>query len=146
MIFAFTERPLSAKDLLTPMTDSPSGPELPISQECEAPVVEEFIYDGHTISVFRQHCIDKMGPDAEGYTEFYYDFEVFEFSLGTTMLRGRAYADTPEEAHLLGMQVDGENRVPLQSRTSRASFRERPSTTSATAARPGSIGSILPTI
>jgi hypothetical protein len=85
-------------------------PELPISQQCEAPVIEVFPYGDHAIGVSREHCIDKMGPDQDGYYEFYYDYELFEFSLGTTILHGRSYLDDPEEAHLTGVEVAGETK------------------------------------
>jgi hypothetical protein len=104
-----------------PIPDSSNKPELPISLECDAPVDEEFLYDGHTVSVSRKHCIDKMGPDRDGYYEFYYDYELFEFSLGAMMLRGRAYADDLE-AHLLGVRIDGSSDS-LQLRTTRRLLR-----------------------
>jgi len=85
--------------------------DLPISGGCEAPVIEEFPYDEQTISVSSKHCVDKMGPDQDGYYDFYYDYQLFEFSLGTTTLRGRTYEDDPEEAHFLGIEVDGQRRL-----------------------------------
>ena len=85
-------------------------PELPISAECEVPVLEEFPYEEQTISVSRKHCVDKMGPNQDGYYEFYYDYELIDFSLGTTTLHGRTYADDPEEAHLIALELDGQRK------------------------------------
>jgi hypothetical protein len=53
-----------------------------------------------------------MGPDASGFYEYYYEYDLFEFQLGELKLHGRAYADEPAEAHLLALEVN-ENRAFL---------------------------------
>jgi hypothetical protein len=87
------------------------GNETLFSSDCAPRVTEKFIYEGQTVSVSREHCIDKMGPDADGRYEVHYDYEFFEFSLGATSLQGRAYADAPDEAHFLRVQIDGSTRL-----------------------------------
>jgi hypothetical protein len=90
--------------------DSRFNPDLPISSECEPPVVEEISFEGEAVRVSRRRCIDKMGPDERGYYEFYYDFEDFEFSLGPLTLFGRAYAHDREGADFRGVRIGSESR------------------------------------
>ena len=56
--------------------------ELPISLECGDPVVESFVHTRHEVRFSRRHCVDKMGPDANGFYEFYYESDVYEFTQG----------------------------------------------------------------
>ena len=90
---------------------APRSTDLPFAQLREDPIVEEYTFEGHRVLVSRQHCIDSMGPYENGLYEFYYDFELIEFALGSIRLKARSYAGDPAEAHLLGMDVDGERKL-----------------------------------
>lgn len=83
-------------------TDDP-----PFVSQRDEPTTEVLFFEGLSVSISRQHCIDAMGPDEDGFCEFHYDYERFEFFLDRTTLHGRAYADEPTKAHLLGLEVDG---------------------------------------
>jgi hypothetical protein len=49
--------------------------DLPISFERGDPIVETFVHAGCEVRVSRTHCVDKMGPKANGFYEFYYEFD-----------------------------------------------------------------------
>jgi len=52
-----------------------------------------------------------MGPDSNGLYEFYYEYDLYEFTQGSETLHARSYASEPEEAHLLGIEVGGQGRL-----------------------------------
>jgi hypothetical protein len=48
------------------------------------------------------HHIDASEPDADGFYEYHYECDVYEFTDGVMTLRARAYSDEPESAALMG--------------------------------------------
>jgi hypothetical protein len=72
----------------------------------DEPTMEEILFEGQLVRVWRQHCIDADTKENGKYA-YYYEYDWFEFSLGPTKLCGRAYTDLPEEASLLRIEVDG---------------------------------------
>ena len=86
--------------------------ELPNASRRDPPVLETLGFEGETIQVFRQHCVDALGPAEHGVYEFHYEFDLIELSLGATKVRVRAYTDEPDTAHLLGLESEG-RRKPL---------------------------------
>lgn len=81
--------------------------------ECEKPIVELWIDEGRTVTVSRKHCIDKMEAETGGLMEFYYEYVLYEFILDAQTLHARSYVETPKEAHLIGIERDGEQRELL---------------------------------
>ena len=90
-------------------------PDLPISLHCEEPDTETFLFEDIAVSVSHKHCVDKSGPDSDGYYWFYYDYRVFAFTSGSVTLYGRSYRDAPEEASILSIEDrDGGGRRLLK--------------------------------
>jgi hypothetical protein len=102
-----------------------AGPtdELPISLECAEPIVETFAHTAGEVHVSRKHCIDKMGPDANGLYEFYYEYDLYEFSQGSETLHARSYTSEPEEAHVLGIESGGQRGLLAESDLAKALVR-----------------------
>lgn len=48
------------------------------------------------------HHIDASEPDVDGFYEYYYEYDVFEFTDGVMTLLVRSYSDEPEMAALMG--------------------------------------------
>jgi hypothetical protein len=84
-----------------------SSKELDFTERRDDPTTEEFVSEGVSISVRRQHCVDAMRPDEAGIYEFRYEYDLFEFCLGDAKLHGRAYTDEPNDAHFLAVEVRG---------------------------------------
>lgn len=53
------------------------------------------------------HHIDCSEKSADGYYEWYYEYDLFRFSEGSFTLVARGYTDSPEEAHFLRVERDG---------------------------------------
>lgn len=83
-----------------------SKSEAEIKHECGDPKKEQF----DRVSVTITHCIDSYGPDTNGSYEFYYDYDVIFFELGSESVSGKRYADTPEEASLIRITESGKER------------------------------------
>ena len=47
------------------------------------------------------HHVDASEPDAQGFHEYHYEYDVFAFTDGTTSYMARAYVDEPGQAHFL---------------------------------------------
>jgi hypothetical protein len=48
------------------------------------------------------HHIDASEPDGDGFYDYHYEYDVYEFSDGVLTLLVRAYSDEPEKAALMG--------------------------------------------
>jgi hypothetical protein len=69
--------------------------------------------------------IDAGTRDADGYYDYYYEYDLFEYSLGSRMLLARSYTDTPAEAHFLTIREGGaEARTLTRADTRSALFRQ----------------------
>ena len=53
------------------------------------------------------HHIDCSEKSADGFYEWYYEYDLFRFSEGSLTLVARGYTDSPEEAHFLRFEKDG---------------------------------------
>lgn len=61
------------------------------------------------------HHIDASEADAEGFYEYYYEYDIYRFTLGDLSLVVRSYSDTCEQASVLRLEEAGKSR-PLQSK------------------------------
>ena len=59
------------------------------------------------------HHIDASEADAEGFYEYYYEYDIYRFMLGSLSLVVRSYSDTCEQASVLRLEEAGKSR-PLQ--------------------------------
>jgi hypothetical protein len=59
------------------------------------------------------HHIDASEADAEGFYEYYYEYDIYRFTLGGLSLVVRSYSDTSEQASVLRLEEAGKSR-PLQ--------------------------------
>lgn len=59
------------------------------------------------------HHIDASEADAEGFYEYYYEYDIYRFTLGGLSLVVRSYSDTCEHASVLRLEEAGKSR-PLQ--------------------------------
>jgi hypothetical protein len=58
------------------------------------------------VSVCRH--IDAGEPDADGNPEYHYEYDIYQFRHGELALFARSYRDTPDKAHLLNFERDGQ--------------------------------------
>lgn len=61
------------------------------------------------------HHVDASEPDAEGYHDYHYEYDILTFSEGDTAFLVRAYSDQPTEASFMARHV-GEARHLLTER------------------------------
>ncbi len=47
------------------------------------------------------HHIDASEPDAEGFCDYHYEYDVFEFTDGVVTFLARAYSDEPEKVAMM---------------------------------------------
>jgi hypothetical protein len=70
------------------------------------------------MKINKTHHIGKSEPDENGMYDFYYDYQIYEFSEGKIMLVARSYKGD-NEAHFLRKEIDGEkafiNQTDLES-------------------------------
>lgn len=59
------------------------------------------------MDVRKTRQIDSGEPDAEGFVDYFYEYDVYEFVDGDLCVVARSYTDEPQEAHLLNRQVAG---------------------------------------
>jgi len=53
------------------------------------------------------HHIDCSEKSADGFYEWYYEYDLFRFSEGNLTLVARGYTDSPEKAHFLRFEKEG---------------------------------------
>ena len=63
------------------------------------------------MQVERTHHIDASEPDDAGMHEYHYEYDIYRFVDETACFVARSYTDQPTEAHFLGVQVDGRDRL-----------------------------------
>ncbi|MEL7363085.1 MAG: hypothetical protein AAFN13_13510, partial [Bacteroidota bacterium] len=105
------ESPASTTASESPASEStPSEPAAsgPIST-CEAYPTETVERDGLAITVVRQHCVEASAPDADGFYEYYYDYDRYELTAGDDVLTARTYRDS-DSGHLLSVVQQGARR------------------------------------
>lgn len=66
-----------------------------------------------SLQVECSHHIDASEPDAEGFYEYYYEYDIYCFTLGGLRLVVRSYSDTSAQAGMLRLEEAGKSR-PLQ--------------------------------
>lgn len=65
--------------------------------------------------VERTRHIDASEPDEAGMHEYHYEYDAYRFIDGAVCLAARSYVDQPEEAHFLGIEVNGRSRILVDS-------------------------------
>lgn len=63
------------------------------------------------VQVERARHVDCSEPDASGAVDYHYEYDLYRFTQGARCLVARSYVDTPDEAHFLGIEVDGKSRL-----------------------------------
>lgn len=58
------------------------------------------------------HHIDASEPDANGFCDYYYEYDVFEFTDGFVTFLARAYSDQPEKAAMM-TRIEGQDHHHL---------------------------------
>lgn len=56
------------------------------------------------------HMIDRSEPDQDGSYDWYYEYDIFRFSIDRATLVARSYVDENTEAHFLRIEIDGKSR------------------------------------
>jgi hypothetical protein len=54
--------------------------------------------------------VDAGEPDADGFYDYYYEYDVTVFSAGSLSLVARSYTDAPHEAHFLRIEAGSRHR------------------------------------
>jgi len=62
------------------------------------------------MQVERIRHLDCSEPDKAGMHEYYYEYDVYWFTEEAMSLSVRSYTDEPDEADLMGINLDGETR------------------------------------
>ena len=57
------------------------------------------------------HHVDASEPDADGFYDYHYEYDVYEFTDRVRTLLARAYSDEPDQAALMGWNKGGNNRL-----------------------------------
>ncbi|WFU90471.1 hypothetical protein QA644_31345 (plasmid) [Rhizobium sp. CC1099] len=61
------------------------------------------------------HHIDASEPDADGFCDYHYEYDVFEFTDGSVTFLARAYSDEPEKAAMMA-RIEGQDHHLLTKR------------------------------
>lgn len=64
-----------------------------------------------SLQVESSHHIDASEPDAEGFYEYYYEYDIYCFTLGGLSLVVRSYSDTSAQASVLRLEEAGKSRA-----------------------------------
>src|SRR4051794_7209840 len=57
------------------------------------------------------HHVDANEPDAEGESEYHYEYDLYVFSEDGVAVVARSYIDEPDEAHFLRIEIDGKPQL-----------------------------------
>ncbi|MBP6295259.1 MAG: hypothetical protein KA366_06015 [Hydromonas sp.] len=57
------------------------------------------------------HNVEASEQDAEGFYDYYYEYDILVFSEGEVSLVARSYIDKPDEVHFLRLEAIGEHRL-----------------------------------
>ena len=63
------------------------------------------------MKVSKTHEIDCSEMDDDGFYDWYYEYDLYEFSFGNIRLHAKSYADTPEEVSIFAYEKDGERSI-----------------------------------
>lgn len=55
--------------------------------------------------------IDSSEPDDSGSYEYYYEYDIYRFTDGRDCFIARSYTWQPDEAHFLGVEINGNPRT-----------------------------------
>jgi hypothetical protein len=61
------------------------------------------------------HHIDASDPDADGFCDYRYEYDVFEFTDASVTFLARAYSDEPEKAAMMA-RIEGQDHHLLTKR------------------------------
>lgn len=61
--------------------------------------------------VERTRHVDASEPDEAGMYDYFYEYDVYRFTVGPTCVVARSYTDQPDEAHFLRIEVEGQGRL-----------------------------------
>ena len=64
-----------------------------------------------SLQVESSHHIDASEPDAEGFYEYYYEYDIYCFTLGGLSLAVRSYSDSSAQASVLRLEEAGKSRA-----------------------------------
>ncbi|EGG93159.1 hypothetical protein IMCC1989_1631 [gamma proteobacterium IMCC1989] len=60
------------------------------------------------MEVLKTHEIDCSEKDENGYYDWHYEYDLYEFSFGAIKLHARSYSDTPKEVSFFAYEKNGE--------------------------------------
>lgn len=63
------------------------------------------------MQVTTSHHIDASEPDADGFHSYYYEYDIYRFTLDGTSLVARSYSDTPDMAAFLSCEENETTRM-----------------------------------
>ena len=92
-----------------------------LDSQSKCTVVSEAEYRcaGVALSVRQTHCIDSLGPDGNGFYEYYYEYDIYEIESDSVLVCARSYVEEPQAAHLLGLVENGTRRLLVENDFSR---------------------------
>ena len=64
-----------------------------------------------TLQVECNHHIDAGEQDADGFYDYYYEYDIYRFTLDRLSLVVRSYSDTSAQASILGLEEAGKSRA-----------------------------------
>ncbi len=64
-----------------------------------------------TLQVECTHHIDAGEQDADGFYDYYYEYDIYRFTLGDQCLVARSYSDTSTQASVLRLEEAGKSRT-----------------------------------
>ena len=76
------------------------------------------------MEIVKTHHIDASEPDANGWHDYYYEYDIYAFSEGEVSYVARRYTDEPGQAHFLKMRTGRAWRLPQPSDFNTAMFAE----------------------
>ena len=66
-----------------------------------------------TLQIACNHHIDASEPDADGFYDYYYEYDIYRYTLGAQCLVVRSYSDTSTQASVLRLE-EADNSRALQ--------------------------------
>lgn len=74
--------------------------------------------------IVKSHHVDSSEPDSDGFCEWRYEYDLYRFSDGGTVLVARCYASEPGDVHLLRLEEGGALRPITRAALGRPLIRE----------------------
>jgi hypothetical protein len=75
------------------------------------------------MEVRKSRHVDCSEPDAEGFFDYHYEYDIYEFIEGDVCVVARSYTDEPHEAHFLSRAVAGKRFLLAMADLKRPLFR-----------------------